>query len=120
MNVSDPGRLSYTIDKGRWEASHYVGTLRAPDNHRVGRYMEPGNIEKLIAEGLPGATVRVASDDNHHFEALVVAEEFDGLRTLARHRLVYKCLGSMVGNEIHALSLRTMTPVEWEAAGGSR
>ena len=38
--------------------------------------MEPAEIEKLIAEGFENPTVRVASDDNHHFEALVVAEEF--------------------------------------------
>ena len=79
--------------------------------------MQPAEIENLIAEGLPGATVRVASADNHHFEALVVTAAFDGLRKLARHRLVYKCLGTLVGNEIHALSLQTLTPDEWHDAG---
>jgi acid stress-induced BolA-like protein IbaG/YrbA len=82
--------------------------------------MEPTEIEKLIAEGFANPTVRVASDDNHHFEALVVAEEFEGKRPLARHQLVYKCLGSLVGNEIHALSIRALTPAEWQQAGGSR
>ena len=81
--------------------------------------MEPAEIQKLVVEGLPGATVRVASDDNHHYEALVVAAEFEGLRKLARHRLVYKCLGALVGNEIHALSLRTLTPAEWQAGQGA-
>jgi acid stress-induced BolA-like protein IbaG/YrbA len=64
-------------------------------------------------------TVRVASDDNHHFEALVIAEEFEGKRPLARHQLVYRCLGSLVGSEIHALSIRAMTPAEWQQASGS-
>ncbi len=82
--------------------------------------MEPTEIEKLIADGFANPTVRVASDDNHHFEALVVAEEFEGKRPLARHQLVYKCLGSLVGNEIHALSIRAMTPTEWQQAGGGR
>jgi BolA protein len=42
-----------------------------------------------------------------------VAEEFAGKRPLARHQLVYKALGSLVGNEIHALSIRAYTPDEW-------
>jgi acid stress-induced BolA-like protein IbaG/YrbA len=81
--------------------------------------MEPSEIEKLISAGFDGATVSVASDDNHHFEALVVAAEFEGKRPLARHQLVYRCLGSLVGNEIHALSIRAMTPDEWRDAGGA-
>jgi acid stress-induced BolA-like protein IbaG/YrbA len=81
--------------------------------------MEPAQIEKLIAEGFANPTVRVASDDNHHFEALVVAREFEGKRPLARHQLVYRCLGALVGNEIHALSIRAMTPDEWQQAGGA-
>lgn len=81
--------------------------------------MEPAEIEKLIAAGFDDPTVRVASDDNHHFEALVVATEFDGKRPLARHQLVYKCLGTLVGNEIHALSIRALTPDEWHAASGA-
>ena len=55
------------------------------------------------------------SDDNTHFEAVVVAAEFDGVRPLGRHQLVYKTLGSRVGNEIHALSIRAFTPAEWAA-----
>lgn len=81
--------------------------------------MEPAEIEKLIVAGFDDATARVASADNHHFEALVVAAEFEGKRPLARHQLVYKCLGSLVGNEIHALSIRALTPAEWQAAGGA-
>ena len=81
--------------------------------------MEAAEIEKLIAAGFANPTVRVASDDNHHFEALVVADEFEGKRPLARHQLVYRCLGSLVGNEIHALSIRALTPGEWQQAGGA-
>lgn len=93
-------------------------TLRAPAYRRLLIIMEPAEIEKLIADGFDNPTVRVASDDNHHFQALVVAAEFDGKRPLARHQLVYKCLGSLVGNEIHALSIRALTPDEWRTAGG--
>ena len=81
--------------------------------------MDPTEITKLIEAGFEEALVRVASDDNTHFEALVVAEEFEGKRAIARHQLVYRCLGSLVGNEIHALSIRALTPAEWQAAGGA-
>jgi stress-induced morphogen len=47
-----------------------------------------------------------------HFEAVVVAEAFRGKLPLARHRMVYATLGERMGGEIHALSLRTLTPDE--------
>jgi len=80
--------------------------------------MDPSEITRLIEAGFDGAVVRVASDDNTHFEALVVAAEFGGKRPIARHQLVYRCLGALVGNEIHALSIKALTPDEWRAAGG--
>jgi len=80
--------------------------------------MDPTEITRLIESGVAKADVRVESDDNTHFAALVVAEEFEGVRKLARHQMVYKTLGSLVGNEIHALSLRTVTPAEYAEAAG--
>jgi acid stress-induced BolA-like protein IbaG/YrbA len=79
--------------------------------------MEPTEITRLIEAGFEDAVVKVASDDNTHFEALVVAAEFEGKRPIARHQLVYRCLGKLVGNEIHALSIKALTPDEWRAAG---
>jgi len=80
--------------------------------------MDPTEITPLIEAGFDGATVKVMSQDNTHFEALVVATEFEGLRSLARHQLVYKCLGGLVGNEIHALSIMALTPDEWREKSG--
>jgi len=74
--------------------------------------MNPDEIARLIEAGFADARVEVRSDDNTHFEALVVTAEFEGVRPLARHQLVYKTLGSLVGNEIHALSIRALTPGE--------
>ena len=48
--------------------------------------------------------------DGHHFEAEVIASEFAGKSTLQQHQIVYRTLGGKMGNEIHALSLRTLTP----------
>ena len=70
------------------------------------------DIRKMIIEGLPGATAEVRGDDGVHFEATVVSGAFEGKRTLERHRLVYATLGSLMGAEIHALSLDTLTPAE--------
>ena len=79
--------------------------------------MNPAEISQLIEAGFAAATVKVYSDDNTHFEAVVVAAEFEGKRPLARHQLVYQSLGSLVGNEIHALSITAMTPDEWRERG---
>ena len=74
--------------------------------------MDSAAIEQMILEGLPDATVEVAGEDGVHFEAVVVSPSFAGLPTLKRHRMVYAALGTKMGNEIHALSLRTLTPEE--------
>jgi len=74
--------------------------------------MNPEQVAQLIRTGLPGAEVRVESDDNTHFAARVVSREFAGKRPLARHQLVYRALGECVGNEIHALSIEALTPEE--------
>jgi len=80
--------------------------------------METSDIQQLIEAGFDAAIVKVESDDNTHFGALVVAAEFDGKRLIARHQLIYKTLGALVGNEIHALSITALTPDEWREQGG--
>ncbi|TLY91206.1 MAG: BolA/IbaG family iron-sulfur metabolism protein [Gammaproteobacteria bacterium] len=74
--------------------------------------MNPEDIARLIRAGLPGAQVRVQSQDNTHFAARVVAQEFEGKKSLARHQLVYRTLGELMGREIHALSIEALTPEE--------
>lgn len=80
--------------------------------------MDPAEITPLIEAGFGDAIVTVESEDNTHFAALVVAAEFEGKRLLARHQLIYKSLGSLVGNEIHALSITALTPAEWRLQNG--
>lgn len=74
--------------------------------------MNPDAIKTLIERGLPGADVIVESDDNTHFAARVIAPQFEGKRTLQRHQLVYATLGALMGREIHALTLQTLTAAE--------
>jgi acid stress-induced BolA-like protein IbaG/YrbA len=80
--------------------------------------MNPEQVAALIQAGLAGAKATVTSDDNVHFEAVVVAPAFAGKRAVQRHQLVYATLGAAVGNEIHALALQVFTPEEY--AGQSR
>jgi len=79
--------------------------------------MHSTEIESTIRQGLPGSTVVVRTEDQTHFEAIVVAPQFSGKRALARHQLVYGLLGSAVGREIHALSIQAFTPEEWATQG---
>ena len=74
--------------------------------------MDADTIRHLIETGLPGARASVRGDDGVHFEATVVAAQFAGKLPLARHRMVYATLGERMGGEIHALSLKTVTPEE--------
>lgn len=76
--------------------------------------MDSKMIEQMISAGLPDAEVTVSGDDGVHFEALVISPSFAGKTTLQRHRMVYATLGKLMGNEIHALGLRTELP----GAGG--
>jgi acid stress-induced BolA-like protein IbaG/YrbA len=74
--------------------------------------MQSRELKSLLEEAFPGARVDVDSPDDVHFQAVVVAEAFSDKPTLARHRMVYAALGERMGGEVHALSLRTLTPAE--------
>lgn len=81
--------------------------------------MDVEEIRLLIMAGLPGAHVEVEGD-GRHFSAIVVSELFSGKSMVQQHQLVYKVLGSRVGAEIHALSIRTYTPGQWDEHQGLR
>jgi len=77
--------------------------------------MTPEQITQLIQAALPQAQIDVRSDDNTHFSARLIGPEFEGLRPLARHQLIYRSLGQRMGREIHALTIEAYTPHEWAA-----
>jgi acid stress-induced BolA-like protein IbaG/YrbA len=79
--------------------------------------MNATEVQRLIEAGLPGARVRVMSEDDTHFEAVIVAEQFVGKRMIQRHQLVYATLGALMGREIHALSMQALTPDEAAGSG---
>ena len=78
--------------------------------------VEPRSIEESIRAGLPCTHLEVRGD-GAHFEAVIVSPEFAGLNRVRRHQLVYAALGERMREEIHALSMRTLTREEWKAGG---
>ena len=77
--------------------------------------VEPKSIEDSIRAGLPCTHVQV-SGDGAHFEAVIVSPAFAGLNRVRQHQLVYGALGERMRHEIHALSMKTLTPEEWDGA----
>jgi len=73
-------------------------------------------VKRLISEGLACEFIEVQGDDGVHFSAIVVSPVFEGMSTLNQHRAVKETLGKLLGNEIHALGLKTYTPAKWADA----
>jgi acid stress-induced BolA-like protein IbaG/YrbA len=76
----------------------------------------PQEVQNYIAAGLPCEHL-VVEGDGEHFFATIVSPEFDGKNRVARHQRVYQALGDRMRAEIHALSMKTLTPAEWAAQG---
>lgn len=74
----------------------------------------PDSVRLGIVGGLDCLHLEVQGD-GQHFEALIVSKAFDGKSRVQRHQLVYAALGERMREEIHALSMRTLTPAEWQA-----
>jgi acid stress-induced BolA-like protein IbaG/YrbA len=72
----------------------------------------PESIKSAIEAGVACDQVEVGGD-GRHFQALIVSKAFEGLPKVRRHQLVYGALGDRMREEIHALSMTTLTPAEW-------
>lgn len=73
----------------------------------------PESIQHNIAQGMATRYLTVTGD-GHHFDAVVVSDAFAGKSRVQRHQLVYQTLGDRMREEIHALSMKTFTPQEWQ------
>ncbi|CDG80735.1 BolA family protein [Janthinobacterium agaricidamnosum] len=73
----------------------------------------PELIHGYLSAGLTCTHLQVQGD-GQHFEALIVSPEFVGKRLIQRHQIVYAALGDRMREEIHALSMKTLTPEEFE------
>ena len=74
--------------------------------------MNSDDIKILIETSIKDAVAIVSSDDNVHFEAVVISPAFREKSLIQRHQMVYGSLGRKMQSEIHALSLTTLTPKE--------
>ncbi|MGZ3157528.1 MAG: BolA family protein [Burkholderiaceae bacterium] len=73
----------------------------------------PELVKNYIAAGLDCTHLEVEGD-GQHFNAIIVSNAFSGKRLIQRHQLVYAALGDRMKAEIHALSMKTLTPEEFE------
>ncbi|MGN6315298.1 BolA family protein [Trinickia sp.] len=73
----------------------------------------PEHVKQYIEGGLSCRHLEVEGDGQHFF-ATIVSDAFEGKRLIQRHQLVYAALGDRMRQEIHALSMKTLTPSEWQ------
>jgi len=74
----------------------------------------PELVKSYIAAGLDCTHLEVEGD-GQHFNAVIVSPTFAGKRLVQRHQLVYAALGDRMREEIHALSMKTLTPEEFQS-----
>jgi len=72
------------------------------------------SIQQNIAQGMETEHLVVEGDDGTHFNAVIVSDAFEGKSRVQRHQMVYQTLGDRMREEIHALSMKTLTPKEWQ------
>ena len=75
--------------------------------------MTANELRSTIRNDLPCEHVEVLGDDRQHFEAVIVSPQFTGKNRVQQHQMVYLTLGDSMRAEIHALSMKTLTPQQW-------
>jgi len=71
-------------------------------------------LEVYITQHLACQYIKVSGDDGTHFESIIVSDAFVGKNMVQQHQLVYSALGDRMRSEIHALSMKTYTPEQWQ------
>jgi stress-induced morphogen len=80
--------------------------------------IEPKLVEESLRAGIADVVhleLRDMTGTKDHYEAVIVAEAFTGVSRVGRHQLVYKALGDLMLGPVHALTMQTLSPAEWEA-----
>jgi acid stress-induced BolA-like protein IbaG/YrbA len=75
--------------------------------------LSASQLKSYITQNLDCEYIKVMGDDGTHFEAVIVSPQFVGKSMIQQHQLVYAALGDRMRAEIHALSMRTLTPEKW-------
>mgnify|MGYP003630350969 CR=1 FL=1 len=76
--------------------------------------IESKKLKKILEHAFPDATFQLDDmlGDADHYGLTITSNAFEGLNRVKRHQAVYKVLGTLMGNELHALSIRAYTPQE--------
>ena len=71
--------------------------------------MDLKEIEKFIKEAMPDALVEIQdlAGDGNHYSAIVTSSQFSGKTNIEQHKMVYDSLKGRMGNELHALAIKT-------------
>ena len=80
--------------------------------------VNPNDIKLWIEQGLERAQVEIEGD-GQHFSAVIVCPDFSGKSRIQQHQMVYQVLGERMKSQIHALSMRTLTPDQWAKERGA-
>ena len=81
---------------------------------QLNRHLAPLHME-LVDES---SQHNVPAGSESHWKLIIVSAEFQGKRAVQRHRAVYRALGDELRGGIHALTMKTLDPIEWEASNG--
>ena len=85
---------------------------------KVNPLLSAQQLESYITQHLACDYIKVNGDDGTHFEAVIVSPAFVGKSMVQQHQLVYSALGDRMRAEIHALSMKTLTPEAWQKLNG--
>ena len=71
--------------------------------------MDLKEIEKHIKEAIPDASIEIQdlAGDNNHYSAIITSSQFKGKTKIEQHKMVYNSLKGKMGNELHALAIKT-------------
>ena len=71
--------------------------------------MDLKEIENLIREAFPDATIDIQdlAGDGNHYSATIISSQFSGKSKIEQHKMVYNSLKGKMGNELHALAIKT-------------
>ena len=76
------------------------------------------DLRGMLSQAFPKGNIQLESNDNVHFQLLIVAPEFEGKSMVEQHQMIYAALGDAMREAVHALTIRALTPAQWEAQGG--
>ncbi len=77
--------------------------------------MQPESLRKHLQDAMPDCEIFVEGD-GYHYQVVAVGERFAGLNAVRKQQEVYRCMNDLISSgTIHAVSIKTYTPGEWQA-----